>query len=77
MARGRHPRGANRARASLHCRGVGGTFVNNQIPANCIDPASARILALVPHANNAVASGARNISDFAAGRSNENMLKPL
>jgi outer membrane receptor protein involved in Fe transport len=51
------------------CVGVNQPFPNNQIPANCIDAAAAKILALVPGANNTPASGAKNSNNFANGRS--------
>lgn len=51
------------------CVGVNQPFPNNQIPASCIDAAAAKILALVPNANNTPTSGQRNVNNFANGRS--------
>ena len=41
------------------------TFINNTIPAACIDPVAAKILGLVPPANNIPASGLKNVNNFA------------
>lgn len=40
------------------------SFIGNKIPAQCIDPAAAKILGLVPGANFTPASGAKNFGDF-------------
>lgn len=46
-----------------------GSFINRQIPAACIDPASAKILALVPMPNNPGSGSLGNQNNFANGRS--------
>jgi|SRR5690242_2308705 len=46
------------------CVGAGNPFPNNQIPAGCIDPIAAKILALVPQPNFTPASGPLNIGNF-------------
>src|SRR6266496_1419693 len=42
-----------------------GSFINNQIPAACLDPLAQKILGLVPAPNIVPGSGALNISNFA------------
>jgi hypothetical protein len=59
------------------CVGKGNKFLasntgmprDNMIPSRCIDPAAAKILALVPNANNTPASGQLNSNNFANARS--------
>src|SRR5881227_3093384 len=46
------------------CVGAGNPFPGNQIPAGCIDPIAAKILALVPPPNFTPTSGALNIGNF-------------
>src|SRR5207248_10582224 len=46
------------------CVGAGNPFPGNQIPAGCIDPIAAKILALVPPPNSTRTSGAVNIGNF-------------
>src|SRR5207253_3137082 len=45
------------------------SFINNQIPAACIDPTAAKILALVPSPNFTPSSGALNTGNFINVRS--------
>ena len=46
------------------CVGAGNPFPGNQIPAGCIDPIAAKILALVPPPNFTPTSAALNIGNF-------------
>ncbi|HEY2970962.1 MAG TPA: TonB-dependent receptor [Pyrinomonadaceae bacterium] len=41
-----------------------GSFINNQIPAICLDPVAQKVLSLVPGSNTTPASGALNLSNF-------------
>ena len=41
-----------------------GSFINNQIPAACLDPLAQKVLGLLPAANVVPGSGALNISNF-------------
>ncbi|MGH9882219.1 MAG: carboxypeptidase regulatory-like domain-containing protein, partial [Pyrinomonadaceae bacterium] len=41
-----------------------GSFINNIIPAQCLDPVAQRVLGLTPAANTTPASGALNLSNF-------------
>jgi outer membrane receptor protein involved in Fe transport len=41
-----------------------GSFVNNQIPAQCLDPLAQKILALVPGPNTTPGSGPLNLNNF-------------
>jgi len=41
-----------------------GSFINNQIPAVCLDPLAQKVLGLLPAANVVPGSGALNISNF-------------
>jgi hypothetical protein len=41
-----------------------GSFINNQIPAICLDPVAQKVLSLVPGSNTTPGSGALNISNF-------------
>lgn len=41
-----------------------GSFINNQIPAACLDPLAQKVLGLLPAANIVPGSGALNISNF-------------
>src|SRR5690242_17621770 len=56
------------AQASLFMN-ANNTFINNQIPAACIDPIAAKILALVPGPNFTPTSGALNLGNFINVRS--------
>src|SRR5437899_6280940 len=46
-----------------------GSFIGNEIPSLCIDPAAAKILALVPPANNPGTGTLGNVNNFANARS--------
>ncbi|MBV8858973.1 MAG: TonB-dependent receptor [Acidobacteria bacterium] len=41
-----------------------GSFINNQIPAQCLDPLAQKILGLLPAANVVPGAGALNVSNF-------------
>lgn len=41
-----------------------GSFINNTIPAQCIDPLAAKIMGLLPNANIVPGSGPLNVSNF-------------
>ena len=41
-----------------------GSFINNQIPAQCLDPVAQRVLALLPAPNVVPGSGPRNLNNF-------------